>query len=76
MLASTSELSQHLADGDSHMMESVGRKFFSVCFEQRSEIIAALLLFCQSCLRFVAVNSPMFILSGFLSDVDLRAISS
>lgn len=56
--------------------QGVGRKFFSVCFEQRSEIIAALLLFCQSCLRFVAVNSPMFILSGFLSDVDLRAISS
>lgn len=56
--------------------QGFGRKFFSMCFEQRSEIIAALLLFCQSCLESVAVNSPWFIISGFLSDVDLRTVSS
>lgn len=56
--------------------EGFGRKFFSVCFEQRSEIITALPLFCQSCLKFVAVNSLWFILSDFLSDLDLRTISS
>lgn len=56
--------------------EGFGRKFFSVCFEQRSEIITALPLFCQTCLKFVAVNSPWFILSGFLPDLDLRTASS
>lgn len=53
-----------------------GRKFFSMCFEQRSEIITALPFFCQTCLQFVAVNSPRFILSGFLPDLDLSTISS
>lgn len=55
--------------------ESFGRELFSVCFEQRSEIITALPLFCQTCLEFGAVNSPRFVLSGFLSDLDLRTIS-
>lgn len=72
-LGSTSKLSQHLADGESHMMErrALGGSSF-LCFE----IITALPLFCQTCLKFVAVNSPWFILSGFLSDLDLRSISS
>lgn len=55
--------------------ESFGRKFFSVCFEQRSEIITALPLCCQTCLNFGTVISPRFILSGFLSNLDLRTIS-